>query len=77
MRSNTRLYLSYGTKITLRLHCWSENVNVFWVISQHYQNMSAYVIFLEDRPTWVEVLRIYPEFRILRLTFHRKSASKC
>ena len=35
-----------------------------------------------DRPedqvgsTWVKVFRIIPEFRILRLTFHRKSASK-
>ena len=27
--------------------------------------------------TWVKVFRIIPEFRILRLTFHRKSASKC
>ena len=27
--------------------------------------------------TWVNVFRIIPEFRILRLTFHRKSASKC
>ena len=27
--------------------------------------------------TWVKVLRIYPEFRILTLTFHRQSASKC
>ena len=27
--------------------------------------------------TWVKVFRINPEFRILRLTFHRKSASKC
>ena len=27
--------------------------------------------------TWVKVFRITPEFRILRLTFHRKSASKC
>ena len=27
--------------------------------------------------TWVEVFRINPEFRILRLTFQRKSASKC
>ena len=26
--------------------------------------------------TWVKVFRINPEFRILRLTFHRKSASK-
>ena len=27
--------------------------------------------------TWVRVVRINPEFRKLRLTFHRKSASKC
>ena len=26
---------------------------------------------------WVKVFRINPEFKILRLTFHRKSASKC
>ena len=26
--------------------------------------------------SWVKVFRINPEFRILRLTFHRKSASK-
>ena len=30
-----------------------------------------------DKPTWVKVFRINLEFRILRLTFHRKSASKC
>ena len=27
--------------------------------------------------TWVKVFRINPEFRISRLTFYRKSASKC
>ena len=27
--------------------------------------------------TWVKVFRNIPEFRILRLTFHRKTASKC
>ena len=27
--------------------------------------------------SWVKVFRIIPQFRILRLTFHRKSASKC
>ena len=27
--------------------------------------------------TWVRVFRFIPEFRILRLTFHRKSASNC
>ena len=28
------------------------------------------------RDTWVKVFRIIPEIRILRLTFHRKSATK-
>ena len=35
---------------------------------------------LDDRKllyTWVKVFRIIPEFRILRQTFHRKSASTC
>ena len=27
--------------------------------------------------SWLKVFRIIPEFRILRLTFYRKSASKC
>ena len=27
--------------------------------------------------TWVKVFKIIPEFRILRLTFHGKTASKC
>ena len=29
------------------------------------------------KSSWVKVFRIIPEIRILRLTFHRKSASKC
>ena len=34
-------------------------------------------VYLEQvRITWVKVFRIIPEFRILRLTFHRKGASK-
>ena len=34
------------------------------------------VLILLILETWVKVFRINPEFRILRLTFHRKSASK-
>ena len=30
-----------------------------------------------DTYSWMKVFMIIPEFRILRLTFHRKSASKC
>ena len=33
------------------------------------------LILLLSQLLWVKVLRIIPEFRILRLTFHRKSAS--
>ena len=35
------------------------------------------LIFPDFLKTWVKVLRNIPEFRILRLTFRRKSASKC
>ena len=31
----------------------------------------------DNATPWVKVFRVIPEFRILRLTFHRKSASKC
>ena len=34
-------------------------------------------LLLPLKATWVKVFRIIPEFRILRLTFHRKAASKC
>ena len=34
-------------------------------------------LYKSTRATWVKVFRIIPQFRILRLTFHRKSASKC
>ena len=30
-----------------------------------------------NKGTWLKVFRISPEFRILRLPFHRKAASKC
>ena len=29
-----------------------------------------------DLKAWVKVFKIIPEFRILRMTFHRKSSSK-
>ena len=37
----------------------------------------TYYTFLVTVNAWVKVFRINPEFRILRLTFHRKSASNC
>ena len=49
--------------------------------SQHFQScrddfLCSWVKLVHVLSTWVNVFRIIPEFRILRLTFHRKSASK-
>ena len=64
---------------------WGSAVNVqerFVYVTQPRENR-VLVIDLKDtlNPnqvcTWVSIFRIIPEFRILRLTFHRKSASKC
>ena len=48
-------------------------------ISQHaksYVNRQHKDLDQSCLTTWVKVFKIVPEFRILRLTFHRKSASK-
>ena len=55
----------------------------FGGISPNYTEMilgwSLSKLFKDDHfhSIWVKVFRIIPEFSILRLTFHRKSASKC
>ena len=51
-------------------------------LDSEYKGVSTNCImpFLVEKkttPSGVKVLRINPEFRILRLKFHRKSASKC
>ena len=38
---------------------------------------TAQVIMVLGTYLWVKVFRMIPEFRILRLAFYRKSASKC
>ena len=35
------------------------------------------ILIDEGNTTWVKIFRVVSEFRILRLTFHRKSVSKC
>ena len=35
------------------------------------------LFYLSLSSIWVKAFRIIPEFSILRLTFHRKTASKC
>ena len=37
----------------------------------------GHIVFGADPIAWLKVFRIVPEFRILRLTFQRKSATKC
>ena len=48
--------------------------NVSDLISQKH---GLHRVWLIVTKAWVKIFRIMPEFRILRLTFHKKSASKC
>ena len=51
---------------------------LFWIHTFYpdYESVLA-VILHHCIDSWVKVITINFEFRILRLTFHRKSASKC
>ena len=51
---------------------WDQFAVLFFVVTicGNVQNMKPV------QESWVKVFRTIPEFRILRLTFHRKSASK-
>ena len=44
---------------------------------QYIAQVCAYDFNFFPNLTWMKVFRINPKFRILRLTFHKKSASKC
>ena len=41
----------------------------------HNTIKTLFISKMRDKLSWVKVFRIIPEFNILRLTFHRKSAS--
>ena len=43
----------------------------FSLVSWHSRSSESWI------SAWVKVFRVIPEFSILRLTFYRKSASKC
>ena len=63
----TRYRLRYAARYT-----------VPWGMSLDYTtNRHEITLLLILCHAWMKVFRIIPEFRILRLTFHRKSASKC
>ena len=59
----------FWLKVQLSISC------MFHSYLQNLPNM--YISISHALNSWVKVFRINPEFRILRLTFHRKSASKC
>ena len=45
-----------------------------WYLAMFWYSSCCF--YYNKHTTWVKVFRIAPEFRILRLIFHRKSASK-
>ena len=64
----------------LGLNCLQKNQQTTQVSKElNRESQAGFWEFRTQHPalTWVNVFRINPEFRILRLTFHRKSASKC
>ena len=60
------------------VHHFGKFLLIFELGRGHYSNFQLHALLIQ-RPVnaWVKVFRIIPEFRILGLTFHRKSASKC
>ena len=44
---------------------------LFHLIEMTYEQCWEYLMWLDTVSTWEKVFRIIPEFRILRLTFHR------
>ena len=53
-------------------HCWKSHAAAHFI----KKTLAGRVEEDATKFAWVKVFRIIPEFRILRLTFHRKSASK-
>ena len=60
-----------GKYVSIWIHCYIVLPDAASFVSQTYS-----VNVLIFWTPWVKAFRIIPEFRILRLTFHRKSASK-
>ena len=58
-------------------HAVPEIIRIFVIVVAAVAIAAAAVAAAAVLATWVKVFRIIPEIRILRLTFQRKSASKC
>ena len=61
----------------LWIRVWEEGVNGILKTNWIKIGKEIELHVVDKLLTWVKDFRINPEFRILRLTFHRKSASKC
>ena len=59
------------------VHAHSINETTLSLVAQHGNKCQNLICWYHVNNVWVKVFRINPDFRILRLTFHRKSASKC
>ena len=62
-----------GSYMSVHFICVDELLECFSISSEK----PDYLDLLFFPNTWVKVFRANPEFRILWLTFHRKSATKC
>ena len=75
------LYLLLNTSAPQEDSSQHDKKIVDWDIKNKKKNLCARSELLHSTTTpsilMGESFRIIPEFRILRLTFHRKSASKC
>ena len=54
---------------------WSNWVK-YVILRKPYWYLSILISTAYIKTAWMKVFKIIPEFRILRLTFHRKSAAK-
>ena len=70
-RKSASKNLSYGIN-----NSFSDLFSVCLKANDHLKLCTASFMIGVSKVSWVKVLRIIPEFRILRLTLHRKSASK-
>ena len=80
LQENGKFNHNFGGKLNwertcIRTEIWPRKIPVSQLLCSKTQK--ALLDTCATLLAWVKVFRINPEFRILRLTFHRKSASKC
>ena len=75
----TKLFICLfgNTRDTSFMHENAKFVLFIYMQPQKVKFISVHINMKRVSYAWVKVLRIIPEFRILRPTFFGKSASKC